>query len=115
MPADALIPLEAAPAPKQKSKRRRSTRKPRATWSLKIFTAQWCAPWPILDKQLRALEEETPSFKIERIDVDDEPVEAERHRIIVLPTILVLRNGEERQRLLGAWNAEDLKKHLKRR
>lgn len=52
---------------------------------------------------------------VDMIDVDEDPAAAERHRIISLPTILVMRGTEERRRIVGATNGQELLAVLHRR
>ena len=98
-----------AVAPKQ---RRRAVKKVNASWSLQAFGAPWCAPWELLGGVLDTLEAD--GVPVERIDVDADPQAAERHRILILPTILVLRDGTERRRILGAVSLAELRAHLDR-
>lgn len=80
--------------------------------SLLAFGARWCAPWLLLQPALERLEQD--GVTIRRVDVDEDEAAAERHRVISLPTLIVMRGGEERRRLLGAVSESDLRLYLKR-
>ena len=93
--------------------RKRKPRTPPAQWALTAFGASWCAPWPLLREQLQVLTGE--GVKVTFVDVDADPGAAERHRIITLPTILVLRDGAEKRRVTGAASVQDLREMMSRR
>lgn len=75
---------------------------------LLAFGARWCVPWVLLAPVLTKLEE--GGTNVIRVDVDDEAGLAERYRITVLPTFLLLEGGNERKRLLGAVGEKELRK-----
>src|SRR5690606_36498210 len=92
------------------SKRRPRARKPKPQRSLHAFGAKWCPPWALMNEMFDELEAD--GVPIVRVDVDADPTSAERFRIISLPTILVLREGAERRRLVGAISAAELREHV---
>lgn len=65
--------------------------------------APWCGPCravsPILD---RLAEERAGQVKVVRVNVDDAPSLAQRFGALSIPTIVVLRDGEEVDRVVGA-------------
>ena len=66
------------------------------------FWAPWCRPCERVTATLRELEREHPDLEFVRVNADESPVVAARHRILALPTVLVLNRGEERARVVGA-------------
>ena len=90
----------------------RRAAEPPAELSLMAFGATWVAPWQLLAAVLDRLEAD--GVGVTRVDVDEDEAAAERHRIVSLPTLLVLRGGEERRRLLGAVSEDELRRHLRR-
>lgn len=105
----AELDLLGMPSPAPPKKRSRA-RKPKPQWSLHAFGAKWCAPWPLVNEMLDELE--ASGVPVVRVDVDADPTSAERFRIISLPTILVLREGVERRRVVGAISAAELRAHV---
>ena len=67
------------------------------------FTAAWCPPCkaiaPILDE---LADEYAGSLRIVKVDVDENPSVAMRFGIRSMPTLVVLRDGVEVKRLVGA-------------
>lgn len=65
--------------------------------------APWCGPCrmvsPLLD---RLAEDHAGEVKVVRVNVDEAPSLAERYSALSIPTILVLRDGEEIDRIVGA-------------
>lgn len=101
-----------SPPPKVKPRRKRRKRKT-YTWQVQVYTASWCLPWPQLDKALTLWEGENPQVQVKRIDVDEHPQKADANQIVTLPTIVIMRDGVERQRFLGAVNMDDLTQAVK--
>ena len=77
------------------------------------FTADWCGACrklkPVLNKVAQDL---APGVRFVKVDVDDQPALAQRYAIQFLPTVVVLRGGEEQGRLTGAASYEALRKLL---
>jgi thioredoxin 1 len=67
------------------------------------FWAAWCGPCravgPIID-QLAA--ESEGRYRVGKVNVDDNPVTAARYQIASIPTMLIFKNGQIIDRLIGA-------------
>jgi thioredoxin 1 len=81
--------------------------------SLLAFGASWCGPWQLLQPIFARIEADGTAIR--RVDVDTDEATAERFRVISLPTIVVLRGGDERRRVMGAISESELKGLLARR
>lgn len=113
MPSPASAPLDLLGAPAPASPKRRSrAKKPAAQWSLQAFGAKWCPPWALLGAIFDELEAQ--GVPVVRVDVDADPQAAERARIITLPTIVILREGQERRRVVGAVSLAELRAFVTR-
>ncbi|HEU4734025.1 MAG TPA: thioredoxin family protein [Kofleriaceae bacterium] len=67
------------------------------------FTARWCPPCRVLDKVLTALTVEYAGrVRFVAVDVNDEPVLAERLGVRAMPTLVVWRDGREVGRVVGS-------------
>ena len=75
------------------------------------FWASWCGPCKMLAPVLDELSEET-SVKICKVDVDSNNELAGQFRIRSIPTILIFRNGEKIDEMVGFKSKEELKAKL---
>lgn len=78
------------------------------------FYADWCGPCKIMEPILEELEKELgDKIKITKIDVDQEPQSAAKYGVLSIPTYLVLKEGQEVERTIGAVPKERLKDKIK--
>ncbi|PDH29960.1 MAG: thioredoxin [Puniceicoccaceae bacterium MED-G31] len=77
------------------------------------FWAPWCGPCksiaPILEELASELGE---SVKITKVNVDNNSEIATKYEIRAIPTILVFRNGEIVETIVGLTSKDDLKAKL---
>lgn len=68
------------------------------------FTAKWCGPCRQMEPVLASVVTEYASQGVElvAIDVDDEPVEAQRFNVRSMPTLVFVRDGREVGRIVGS-------------
>ena len=66
------------------------------------FFASWCGPCrmdgPILDE----IAEEREDIKVCKVDIDEQPELASRYRIMSVPTLMVLKEGQIVEQSIGA-------------
>ena len=72
------------------------------------FWATWCMPCRMLSPILDEIAEETDEFKICKINVDEEGDLAVQFRVMSIPTLVVMKNGEEVNRSLGVIPKDDV-------
>lgn len=65
------------------------------------FWAPWCAPCRAVGAVLENLAGERDDLKIVKINIDDNQEQATKHRVMVLPTIILFKGGEEVGKLQG--------------
>jgi thioredoxin len=66
------------------------------------FTAEWCAPCKWLDPHLDALSRRAAGrIAICRVDTDRSPEIARTYRVGSVPTVVLVRGGEEVERSVG--------------
>ena len=86
-----------------------------ATWQQEVleadkpvlidFWAEWCGPCrmvgPIIDE---IATEQADNSKVLTLNVDENPDTARQYRVMSIPTMLVIKDGVEKKRLVGAKN-----------
>ena len=65
------------------------------------FWATWCSPCKLMSTTIVKLEKEFKLINFLSIDVDQVPELAKRYCIKTVPTLVVLRNGDEINRIAG--------------
>lgn len=66
------------------------------------FYADWCGPCRMVGPIIEEIAEERDDVIVGKINVDNDPELAERFNVFNIPTIVVLKDGEEVDRLMGA-------------
>ena len=66
------------------------------------FYATWCGPCRMLAPILDEISEERDDIKVVKIDVDKEPELAAQYRVVSIPSVFVIQNGEVVAQSLGA-------------
>ena len=71
------------------------------------FWAAWCGPCKAMAPQFeRAAATLEPHFRLLKVDIDQSPDVTSRFSIRSVPTLLLLKNGQEIARTAGAMNAQ---------
>ncbi len=79
------------------------------------FWAEWCGPCKMIAPVLDELAQEFQGrLKIAKVDVDQNQVLATQFQINSIPTLLVFKNGQVTEHMLGAKSKRDLKASLDR-
>lgn len=66
------------------------------------FSASWCGPCKMLAPKLHAIEPNHPAVKFLNVDVDDNEEVAQLFKVEAMPTIVLVKNGKEAGRVVGA-------------
>ncbi|CAN5303102.1 thioredoxin [soil metagenome] len=84
-----------------------------ATWQQEVldsdkpvlidFWAEWCGPCrmvgPVIDE---IATEQADHIKVVKLNVDENPDTARQYRVMSIPTMLVVADGVEKKRIVGA-------------
>ena len=77
--------------------------------------APWCGPCrsvaPVMEDLARDF---TGRLRVAKLNVDDNPITANRFRIQSLPSLLVFKNGQEVDRIIGAQPKSEILRRVQR-
>ena len=77
------------------------------------FWAAWCGPCRMVAPVVEALAGEfAGQALVAKLDVDANPVTAQRYGVQSIPTLILFRNGQEADRVVGAQSADVLRQKL---
>ena len=77
------------------------------------FWAVWCGPCQMMAPVLHELETEMPDVQIGKVNVDEQMDLARQFRVVSIPTLIIFKNGQEVQRMVGVTSKEELKDALR--
>ena len=66
------------------------------------FWASWCGPCRMVAPVLEEIAAENPDIKVVKINVDEEMELASQFRVMSIPTLMVVKNGEVVNQSVGA-------------
>jgi len=73
------------------------------------FYADWCGPCRVMSPIIEELEKEfSGKMEIKKIDVDTDSDNVSRFNVMSIPTYIILKDGQEVDRLIGAQPKETL-------
>lgn len=77
------------------------------------FWAEWCGPCKMLLPVIEELAAEVNNAKICKVNVDEQPDLAARFRVMSIPTLIVFKNGQAVQTVVGVQSKQKLLDMLK--
>ena len=72
------------------------------------FWATWCGPCRMVAPVVAEIAQERPDYVVGKINVDEEMELAMEFKIISIPTLIVMKNGEIAQKLVGYYPKSEI-------
>ena len=72
------------------------------------FWAPWCGPCKMVLPLVEEIAEENPDIKVGKINVDEEMAQAKQFRVMSIPTLVVIKDGQVVTRSTGAKPKDDI-------
>ena len=78
------------------------------------FWATWCGPCNMLSPVIKEIAEESDgSYKVGKVNIDEQEALAVEYKIEVIPTLLFFKNGVVVKKLIGVNSKKDILNTLK--
>ena len=74
------------------------------------FWASWCGPCRMLSPVVDEIAEEHSEIKVCKVNVDDEPALAGRFGVMSIPTLIVIQQGQLKNKSVGVIPKEAILK-----
>lgn len=78
------------------------------------FWATWCGPCKMLSPVLDELSKELKDVKFGKVNVDHNPVASQQFRIASIPTLLLFKNGEVVDKIVGFRPKTEIEQFIKK-
>jgi thioredoxin 1 len=78
---------------------------------LLYFTASWCGPCRVFGPLLTRVSAEM-GLTLVKVDVDENPELAQEYGVMSMPTVVVMKDGHEATRIVGAQSESALRSAL---
>ena len=66
------------------------------------FWASWCGPCKMLSPVIEEIADERSDIKVGKVNIDEHPELAQKYGVMSIPTVLVIKDGEEVNKSVGA-------------
>ena len=76
------------------------------------FHATWCGPCKVLSPILEELDDEIEGVEFVKLDVDQYPQIAGQNQVMGVPTVVILKDGEVKDRFVGVQPKEVIKEKI---
>lgn len=76
------------------------------------FWAAWCGPCQMLLPIIDEVAEEADNVKVCKINVDEEPELAAQYKIMTIPTLVLMKNGQVMETRVGVQPKTEILKML---
>ncbi|HWH79572.1 MAG TPA: thioredoxin [Candidatus Binatus sp.] len=77
------------------------------------FWAEWCGPCRALAPTLEAVASDwSERGRVVKLNIDESPVVTQRYGIRAIPTLILFKDGEEAERLLGSVSKSEIERKI---
>lgn len=77
------------------------------------FWAPWCGPCQMLGPIVEAVAQENADIKVCKINIDENPDLASQFKIMSIPTLVVMKNGEVYKKTVGVQSKSEILEMVK--
>ena len=77
------------------------------------FYADWCGPCKMLSPIIESVADENEDIKVVKIDVDSAQDLAIEYQVMSIPTIVVIKDGQEVNRTVGVVSKSQIEEMVK--
>ena len=79
---------------------------------VKFHSPTWCVPCRQFAPIYEEVQEEYPDFEFGEVDINEAPFTTSEYQVTAVPTVLVLKDGSEVERVSGVISKPNLRKML---
>lgn len=72
------------------------------------FWASWCGPCRMVSPVIEQIGEENDSIRVGKVNVDEQGELTMQFRVVSIPTLVVMKGGEEVNRIVGAASKSEI-------
>ena len=76
------------------------------------FWAEWCGPCHAIAPVLDQIAEERSDLRVVKLNIDEEPMVAQRYGVMSIPTLILFKDGEPAAAAVGAMPKSMLEEKL---
>ena len=77
------------------------------------FYADWCGPCQMLSPIVKKVAEENEDIKVVKLNIDEEQDLAIEYGVMSIPTLVVVKNGQEVNRVIGLVSKSEVEELIK--
>ena len=72
------------------------------------FWASWCGPCQMVSPVIEQIGAENDSIRVGKVNVDEQGELTMQFRVVSIPTLVVMKGGEEVKRIVGAASKSEI-------